>query len=135
MFFLVLALTAASAILLLLPFASSAKHLPASGTQMFKTMKTVFVGSEDLDLKKRAATVKKAFSVFLCMFFWGMGANMVQHYFEEQAEMMVKPFKGWNSTLQLLFDGPPQMVIVPMIYFGKRALEARGYTISHQKII
>lgn len=37
--------------------------------------------------------------------------------------------------MQLCFDGPPQILIVPTIYFVKKMLSSRGYIISHQKVI
>merc|ERR1711964_126214 len=89
----------------------------------------------DADLQSRVKSIRKAYVVLICMFFWGIGCNLVQNYFESQASMMKEPFEGWDSRCQLMLDGLPQIFIAPMIYYGKKALEERGYNVSHQRII
>jgi dipeptide/tripeptide permease len=142
LFFLVLACTISFAVLLLLLFSWNANHEAPSPTQMIQALRLICCGRDaefdfsmaNDELEKRAKTVKKAYGVFICMFFWGVSANCVQNYFHSQAEMMVSP-SWWSANLQLCFDGPPQILIVPMIYFVKKMLAERGYTISHQKVI
>jgi len=133
--FWILSCTAITSLLLLIPFSWSAKHSPPGPTQMIQAMRAIICGSDDLDLQERAKSVKKAYSVFICIFFWGVTANLVGTYFQTQAEMMKRPFDWWNSHFNQCFDGPPQVVFVPLIAWVKRTMESKGYTASHQKII
>jgi dipeptide/tripeptide permease len=138
-FFLILACAISFAVPLLLVFSWSANHEAPSSTQMIQALRLICCGkdadsTDNDDLESRAKTIKKAYGIFICMFFWGVSANCVQNYFHAQAEMLVSP-SWWSANLQLCFDGPPQILIVPTIYFVKKMLSARGYIISHQKVI
>lgn len=135
LFFLFLA-CALAALVCLVPFQRSAFHAIPSGSELCQIFRTIFFqGPEESELTSKVKSVKRSSGVILCIFFWGITASLTANFFDDQANMMSKPFEWWSSTYMQLFDGPPQIIFAPVTLGIKRFLESKGYVITHQHII